>query len=169
MSVPPFQPPYGAQPPYGPTLTLEDASVSMREPSPMPTGLQYGTRTPSPQYPPNIDGQFEPPAQTRELYPPNIGAQFEPTAQTRALYPPNIGGQFEPPVQTRALRPVQNKQRSRARRPLVSQELDAPEPKRRDWRIHPHFRQSRCTGKRKALCVCVSTLTPLIDTEQGYR
>jgi hypothetical protein len=147
VSVPPFQPPYASQPPYGPTLTPADASVHMPEPPPMPTGVQYGSRTPSPQYPSDFGGQFEPPA------------------QTRALYPPSVDGQFEPPVQTRALHPVQNNPRSRARKPLVSQELDAAEPKRRDWRIHPRFRQSRCTGKRKALCVRASALTPLIDTE----
>jgi hypothetical protein len=46
---------------------------------------------------------------------------------------------------------------SRARKPLVSQEVDAPERPRQDWRCHPLFRRSRCTGRRKALCVRVSS------------
>lgn len=70
-------------------------------------------------------------------------------------YAPNIGAPFEPPVQTRALRPVSNNPRARARQPLVSREVDAPDPTRRDQRCHPLFRHSRCTGKRKALCVRV--------------
>ncbi|KAH9994617.1 caspase domain-containing protein [Russula vinacea] len=60
-------------------------------------------------------------------------------------YAPNIGAPFEPPVQTRALRP-----------PLVSREVDAPDPTRRDQRCHPLFRHSRCTGKRKALCIGIN-------------
>ncbi|KAF8483392.1 caspase domain-containing protein [Russula ochroleuca] len=71
-------------------------------------------------------------------------------------YPPSIGAPFEPPVQTRALRPVSRNPRSLARQPLVSQEVDAPDPTRRDLRCHPLFRHSRCTGRRKALCIGIN-------------
>ncbi|KAF8483394.1 Metacaspase-1 [Russula ochroleuca] len=37
--------------------------------------------------------------------------------------------------------------------PFEPQEVDAPDPTRRDWRCHPLFRHSLCTGKRKALCI----------------
>jgi hypothetical protein len=131
VSVPTYQPPYPAQPAYGPTLTPADASVPMPAPSPVPTGVPR--RISSPQY------------------------------------PPTLGGPFKPPVQTRAIHPVLHNPRSHARQPLVLQELDAPQQTPRDWRGHLHFRRSRCTGRRKALCVRVSALALLIEVEQGYR
>lgn len=71
-------------------------------------------------------------------------------------YPPATGASFEPPVQTRALNPVGRNPRSHGRQPLISQEMDAPEPKRRDWRFHPNFKRSLCTGGRKAVCIGIN-------------
>lgn len=126
-----YQPSYTAQPTYGHTLHPAGAPMSMRAPSPVPSGLPHDNFSPQ--------------------------------------YPPTIGAPFEPPVQTRAIRPVSHNPRSRVRQPLVSREVDAPDPTRRDQRCHPLFRHSRCTGKRKALCVRVSALAHLIEAERGYR
>ncbi|KAI0300080.1 peptidase C14, caspase domain-containing protein [Multifurca ochricompacta] len=42
------------------------------------------------------------------------------------------------------------------RKPLLSQEVDASQPVRYDGRSHPLFRHSRCTGRRKAVCVGIN-------------
>jgi hypothetical protein len=85
-----------------------------------------------------------------------------------AYYSPLAGPPSNPPVQTRGLR-VSQSSRSHTRMPLITQEADARDPTRRDWRCHPLFRHSRCTGTRKALCVCVSKNNLLTKAEQGYR
>ncbi len=90
----------------------------------------------------------------RALSPRPTGASY-PTASPQ--YPPTNGAPFEQPVQTRTLDVPQNS-RSRARKPLISQEVDAPDPIRRDPRVHhPLFQRSLCTGRRKALCVRLCT------------
>ncbi|KAF8504310.1 caspase domain-containing protein [Russula emetica] len=87
---------------------------------------------------------------------PSPGPTGVPHGVFSPQYPPATGAPFEPPVQTRALRHVGRNPRTQGRQPLVSQEMDAPQPKHRDWRCHPHFRRSRCTGGRKALCIGIN-------------
>jgi hypothetical protein len=143
VSVPPYQPPYAqqpyAQPPYAPQPTYGPTLTPAAASVPMPGSSPGPTGVP----------------------------HGVPSPQ----YPPATGASFEPPVQSRALQPVGRNPRSYGRQPLVSRGMDAPEPKpkRRDWRRHPHFKQSRCTGGRKALCVRFSALAFLIDAERGYR
>jgi len=71
-------------------------------------------------------------------------------------YPSRTGTPLESSVQARAVYASQYT-RSQMRKPLVSQEMDALEPTRRDPRCHPLFRHSRCSGRRKALCVRTSS------------
>ena len=80
----------------------------------------------------------------------------EPHGISSPQYPP---ASFEPPVQTRVLRTVSQNSRSYARQAPVSQQVDDSKPTHHDWRCHPLFRRSRCTGQRKALCVRASALT----------
>jgi hypothetical protein len=47
--------------------------------------------------------------------------------------------------------------RSRPRKSLLAQELDAPKATSDGRHSHPQFRHSRCTGKRKAVCVRAPT------------
>jgi hypothetical protein len=101
--------------------------------------------------------------------PPSPGPGGMPHGVSSSQYPPATGAPYEPPVQTRALHPAAPNSRSHGRQPQVSAEKDASQPKRHDWRCHPHFKRSRCTGGRKALCVRVSVLVVLMDAEQGYR
>jgi hypothetical protein len=131
VSVPPYQPPY-AQPSY--------EQPAYAHPS-------YG--------PPHT-----PEAAPVPMPPPSPGPTGVPYGVPSPQYPSATGAPFEPPGQSRALNPVGRNPRSRGRQPLVSGEMDAPEPKRRDWRCHPHFRRSRCTGGRKALCVCFLCFSP---------
>ncbi len=56
------------------------------------------------------------------------------------------------PIQTRALH-MPHSSRSRPRKSLLAQEVDAPGAKSYGLHSHPLFRHSRCTGKRKAVCV----------------
>ena len=104
--------------------------------------------------------------------PPSPGPTGMPYGDSSPQYPPATGDPYEPPVQSRALHPVARNSRSHGRQPPVSAGTDAAAaaaPKRHDWRLHPHFKRSRCTGGRKALCVSSSVLAVLIDAEQGYR
>ncbi|KAH9960608.1 caspase domain-containing protein [Russula dissimulans] len=82
-----------------------------------------------------------------------------PTGETHGFpspqYPPFTGSPLESSVQARAVHASQYT-RSHMRKPLVSQEMDAPDPTRRDPRCHPLFRHSRCSGRRKALCVGIN-------------
>ncbi|KAI0278350.1 caspase domain-containing protein [Russula aff. rugulosa BPL654] len=66
---------------------------------------------------------------------PSYGATL--TAAGAPVLSPATGAPFEPPGQTRGLNPV-------------------GDPKPHDWRCHPHFRRSRCTGGRKALCIGIN-------------
>ena len=100
---------------------------------------------------------------------PSPGPSGAPRGISSSQYPITTGDPFAPPAQSRALHPVGRNPRSQGRQPLISHEMDAPEPKRRDWRCHPQFKHSRCTGRRKALCVRFSALALLIDVEQRYR
>jgi hypothetical protein len=59
-------------------------------------------------------------------------------------------------VQTRTLR-MPYITRSRPRKSLLAQELDAPKATSDGRHSHPLFRHSRCTGKRKAVCVRAPT------------
>ncbi|KAH9991956.1 caspase domain-containing protein [Russula compacta] len=85
---------------------------------------------------------------------PMPGPSDAPTGAPRRIpspqYPPNTGAPFGS-EQTRALH-ASHKPGSHADKPPVSQEVDALEPKRH----HPLFRRSRCTGKRKAVCVGIN-------------
>lgn len=75
------------------------------------------------------------------------------------------------PVQTRALH-VPYITRSRPRKSLLAQELDAPKATSDGRHSHPRFRHSRCTGKRKAVCVGTTTrclLSLLSDHAGGYQ
>lgn len=75
------------------------------------------------------------------------------------------------PVQTRALH-VPYITRSRPRKSLLAQELDAPKATSDGRHSHPLFRHSRCTGKRKAVCVGATTrclLSLLNDHAGGYQ
>ncbi len=114
---------------------------------------------------------YQPPYAAHPTYGPTLTPTGAPVTRGISLpqYPPATGAPFEPPVQSRAGHPVARNPRSHGRQPLVSQEMDAPQPKRRDWRCHPHFKHSLCSGRRKALCVSVSALALLVDVEQGYR
>ncbi|KAI0260772.1 caspase domain-containing protein [Gloeopeniophorella convolvens] len=63
-------------------------------------------------------------------------------------------------VQTRSLH-VPHALRSHGRQPLLSQEVDAapqhaPQHTRFEGLTHPLFRHSRCTGRRKAVCVGIN-------------
>lgn len=83
---------------------------------------------------------------------PSPGPTGVPHGVPSPQYPPATGAPFQPPVQTRALNPAVGRDpRSQGRQPLASR--DAAQPKGHDWRCHPHFKRSRCTGQRKALCV----------------
>lgn len=145
MSVPPFQPQYEqsqyAQPQYAPQPSYGPSLSPSDAPVPM--------RTPSP------------------------GPTGVPHGVPSSQYPPATGAPFEPPAQTRGPNPVGRNPRSHGRQPPVSQQqqqqMNAPGSKHRDWRFHPHFKRSRCTGGRKALCVSLSASALLTDTEQGYR
>lgn len=133
MSETSYQPPY-AQPSYDQPAYAPHPSY---EPAVTPAGAPVPIPAPSP------------------------GPTGVPYGVPSPQYPPATGVSFEPPEQTRELNPVGGNPRSRGRQqPLVSREMDAPEPKRRDWRCHPHFRRSRCTGGRKALCVCFLCFIP---------
>ncbi len=136
-----------------------------------PVGPYVSVPTYQPQYAaqPTYGDALTPAAAPVPMRAPSPMPTGAPQGFSSPHYPPATGAPFEPPVQTRALQPVGHNQRSHARQPLVSQEMDAPEQKRRDWRCHPSFRHSRCTGKRKALCVRVSAPSLSIDTEQRYR
>ncbi|KAF8269416.1 caspase domain-containing protein [Lactarius quietus] len=59
------------------------------------------------------------------------------------------------PVQTRTLH-VPYITRSRPRKSLLAQELNAPNTTSDGRHSHPLFRHSRCTGKRKAVCVGIN-------------
>jgi len=87
---------------------------------------------------------------------PSPGPTGVPHGVPSPQYPPATGAPFEPPAQTRALNSVGRNPRSHGRQPPVSQQMNAPEPKHRDWRFHPHFKRSRCTGGRKALCIGIN-------------
>lgn len=56
------------------------------------------------------------------------------------------------PVQARALH-MPYITHSRPRKSLLAQEVDAPKTMSDGRHSHPLFRHSRCTGKRKAICV----------------
>ena len=60
------------------------------------------------------------------------------------------------PVQARALH-MPYITRSRPRKSLLAQEVDAPKATSDGRHSHPLFRHSRCTGKRKAVCVRAPT------------
>ncbi|KAI9438501.1 caspase domain-containing protein [Lactarius indigo] len=102
-------------------------------------------------------GPTLPPAATAFPMPPTPAAtashgipspRFPPT--TRAPPAPSAPA----PVQTRALR-VPHISRSQPRKSLLAQEVDA---KATSYGLHSHplFRHSRCTGKRKAVCVGIN-------------
>jgi hypothetical protein len=151
VSVPPFQPQYEQsqyeQPQYG---------------QPQHGQPQYATQ-------PTYGSTLSPAAAPAPMLAPSPGSTGVPHGVSSSQYPPDTGSLFEPPGQSRALNPVGRNPRSQGRQPPVSQQMDAPGAKRRDWRFHPHFKRSRCTGGRKALCVRFSALALLIDAEQGYR
>lgn len=100
------------------------------------------------------DPTYQAPYAAHSAYGPTLTAHGISSPQ----YQPSIDAPFESPVQTRALHPVPPNSSSHARQPLVSQEMDAPEQTHHDWRCHPLFRRSRCTGRRKAVCVRAFTL-----------
>ena len=131
--------PYVSEPPYQPPYAQQ--SYAQPEYAPQPS---YGAAAGAPVRMPA----------------PSPGPTGVPYGVSSPQYPPATGAPFEPPGQTRALNPVGGNPRSQGRQPFVSQEMDAPDAKPHDWRCHPHFRRSRCTGGRKALCVCFLCFSP---------
>ncbi|KAI0247399.1 caspase domain-containing protein [Lactifluus subvellereus] len=119
----------------------------------MPTAATYATSEYQPQYAAQLgDGYaFAPPPVASVPVPLPSPA---PATVPRGI-PSPLAASVSMPGQTRALQ-VSQVPRSRGRKPLLSREVDAPDPPRRDWRSHPLFRHSRCTGRRKALCVGIN-------------
>ena len=112
-----------------------------------------------PQYAPQSDYGHAPPA--GDPYVPMPAASPAPGGApydtTSPQYHPGPDAPYEPPEQTRD-RAVPQDSRSRLRKPFVSQGMDASDRRLHDSRAHhPLFRHSRCTGKRKALCVRLCT------------
>jgi hypothetical protein len=83
-------------------------------------------------------------------------ASTAPHGMTSHQFPPTTSTSHAPsapaPVQTRALH-MPYLTRSRPRKSLLAQEIDAPKATSDGRHSHPLFRHSRCTGKRKAVCV----------------
>ncbi|KAI0288297.1 caspase domain-containing protein [Russula brevipes] len=115
-------------------------------------------------------GEYQPPFPAQSEYDPAFSPEAAadapmpvpspaPSGGQRGIpssyYSPLSGSPSNPPAQSRGLR-VSQSSRSHARMPPMTQEADARDPTRRDWRCHPLFRHSRCTGARKALCVGIN-------------
>ncbi|KAI9454194.1 caspase domain-containing protein [Russula earlei] len=109
-----------------------------------------GYQPPQSAYGPTLTPAAAPvPMPVPSLTPIGVPHGFSPSQ-----YPSLTGVPPEPAVQNRAVH-VSRYPRSHARKPLVSQEIDAPDPTRGP-RCHPLFRQSRCSGRRKAVCVGIN-------------